>query len=510
MNLPTVDLEQGSEDLRREVAHLRRIVRGLRGSEERLRMIIDAEPECVKMLGPDGTLLEMNPAGLRMVEADSLEQVRNQCVYSLIVPEHRAAFRDLTERVFRGESGTFHFQIIGLKGGRRWLETHASPLHDSSGRVDVLLGITRDITEQKEAEEKLRASEQRLMSIYNTVGDVIFHLAVEGEDSYRFASINPAFSRVTGLAVETVVGKNIAAIIPESSLGQVLQNYRRAIKQKTIVRWEETSDYAAGSLVGEVSVAPVFDETGRCTHLVGSVHDITDRKRVEKELMESQRQLRSLAARLRKVREEEAIRISREIHDQLGQALTGLRMDVEMLQNFCRAGTPPGALAEAEHRLKKMITAIDDTISLARRVSAELRPPLLDALGLSAALEWEAREFEARSSIFCNISLPPEEPRISRECATAVFRIFQELLTNIARHAQASEISIAFVANEADATLTVQDDGVGFDPREARPAGLGMIGMHERARACGLTLKVKSIPGEGTTAIVRIPADACL
>src|SRR6266404_1984468 len=133
MNLPTVEVEQGTEDLRREVAHLRRIVRGLRGSEERLRMIINAEPECVKMLGPDGALLEMNPAGLRMVEADSLEQVRNQSVYSLVVPEHRAAFRELTERVFRGESGTLHFQIVGLKGGRRWLETHASPLHDSAG-----------------------------------------------------------------------------------------------------------------------------------------------------------------------------------------------------------------------------------------------------------------------------------------------------------------------------------------------------------------------------------------
>ena len=134
---------------------------------------------------------------------------------------------------------------------------------------------------------------------------MIFHVAVEGEDSFRFASINPAFSRVTGLSAEMVVGKNIAAVIPESSLGLVLQNYRKAIERKSIVRWEEMSDYAAGSLVGEVSVAPVFDEAGRCTHLVGSVHDITDRKRAEKELMESQRQLRSLAAQLRKAREEE-------------------------------------------------------------------------------------------------------------------------------------------------------------------------------------------------------------
>src|SRR5205085_3726453 len=128
--------------------------------------------------------------------------------------------------------GTLHFQITGLKGGRRWLETHASPLRDAAGAANALLGITRDITEQKEAEEKLRASEQRLMSIYNTVADVIFHLAVEGEDSYRFASINPAFSRFTGLPGEAVLGKNITEVIPASSLALVLQKYRKAIEQK--------------------------------------------------------------------------------------------------------------------------------------------------------------------------------------------------------------------------------------------------------------------------------------
>jgi PAS domain S-box-containing protein len=325
---------------------------------------------------------------------------------------------------------------------------------------------------------------------------------------------NRALFEATGLSREEAIGKPLAETFSFTYSTEAQERLRAAFKRAArgeIVRYDEGVRIRGGAIITmDVTFSPLRDGQGNITQIVGSAVDITDRTRVEKELMESQRQLRSLAAQLRKAREEEAIRISREIHDQLGQALTGLRMDVEMLQNFCRAGTPPGARAEAEHRLKKMTAAIDDTISLARRVSAELRPPLLDALGLSAALEWEAREFEARSSIFCNISLPPDEPPISRECATVVFRIFQELLTNIARHAQASEISIAFVANDADVTLTVQDDGVGFDPSGARPGGLGMIGMHERARPCGLSLKVKSSPGEGTTAVVRIPAGACL
>jgi len=136
----------------------------LRASEARLRAIFDTEPECVKLLAADGSLREMNPAGLRMIEADSFQQVENQCIYPLVVEAHRGAFRDLSARVFGGESGKLEFEIVGLKGGRRWLETHASPLRDATGKVTVLLGITRDVTERKQAECQ-SASERRVLEL---------------------------------------------------------------------------------------------------------------------------------------------------------------------------------------------------------------------------------------------------------------------------------------------------------------------------------------------------------
>ena len=135
--------------------------------------------------------------------------------------------------------------------------------------------------ECQEAEATVRESEQRLVSIYNTVEDAIFHLAVEPEGQFRFLSVNSAFLRVTGLSEENVAGKTVNEVIPEPSLTMVLGKYRQAIDEHTVVRWEETSDYPAGRLTGEVSVGPVFDNTGTCTHLVGSVHDITQRKRAE-------------------------------------------------------------------------------------------------------------------------------------------------------------------------------------------------------------------------------------
>jgi PAS domain S-box-containing protein len=156
--------------------------------------------------------------------------------------------------------------------------------------------LQNEINVRKRAEEVLHENEQRLASIYDTVGDIIFYLAVEPNEQYRFSSFNPAFGRVTGLPSEQVIGRQVNEIIPVPSLNMVLGKYRQAIEEKAIVRWEETSDYPTGRLVGEVSIAPVFDEVGNCTHLVGTVHDITERKRAEDALRESEARYR-LAAR---------------------------------------------------------------------------------------------------------------------------------------------------------------------------------------------------------------------
>ena len=144
--------------------------------------------------------------------------------------------------------------------------------------------LQNDIAERKQAERALQESERRLSSIYKTVGDVIFHLAVESDQRYRFISVNQAFCRITGISEDFIVGKLVNEVIPESSLSMVLEKYDQAIKENSIIRWEETSEYPAGQVIGDVSIAPVVDDKGRCTHLVGSVHDITLYKRAEEEI----------------------------------------------------------------------------------------------------------------------------------------------------------------------------------------------------------------------------------
>jgi PAS domain S-box-containing protein len=168
-------------------------------------------------------------------------------------------------------------------------------MESESAATAHVVGSAAVIARNEQTSDALRETQQHLISIYNSVADVIFYLAVESNGRFRVVSVNAAFLRVTGLAQEDVIGKTIDEVIPEPSLTIVLEKYRQAIEERTVVHWEETSDYPAGRLTGEVSVTPVFDSAGVCTHLVGSVHDITARTRVEQALRESEERFRIMA-----------------------------------------------------------------------------------------------------------------------------------------------------------------------------------------------------------------------
>jgi signal transduction histidine kinase len=233
--------------------------------------------------------------------------------------------------------------------------------------------------------------------------------------------------------------------------------------------------------------------------------EIAERARAESDVRQSRQELRNLAVHLESVREQERAEIAREIHDELGQSLTALKLDVHWVGR--KAGAKSAAVAV---KTRAMSAMIDDTMQSVRRISSELRPKLLDDLGLSAALEWQAREFERHAGIACDIRSQPDDIVIDQARSTALFRIFQETLTNVARHAGATRVEVSLSRDGADAVeMVVQDDGRGITPeRVADARSLGIIGMKERVRSLNGTIEFISRPGAGTTVRVSLPAQA--
>jgi signal transduction histidine kinase len=233
--------------------------------------------------------------------------------------------------------------------------------------------------------------------------------------------------------------------------------------------------------------------------------ELAERTLTEQRLRASEENLRALASHLQSVREEERIHIAREIHDELGQALTGLKFE---LNTFAKHFESDDAAARQDKQ-QALNVAIDRIINSVRRIASGLRPEVLDEIGLAAAFDWQAREFQRRTGIRCHVNIPVQFSDPDKERSTALFRIFQELLTNVARHANATRVNVALSEGEAALALCVEDNGRGIKETEAQsPRSLGFLGLRERVLAFGGTIDVKGDEGKGTRVCVSIPVTA--
>ena len=247
----------------------------------------------------------------------------------------------------------------------------------------------------------------------------------------------------------------------------------------------------------------MYDHRGRITGHFGIQRDVTERHRARETLQASREQLRALASRLQKVREEERTEMAREIHDELGQALTGLKLDISWMKN--RLPHDHEVMAQCA----SIIERIDQTINVVRRIATTLRPSVLDQIGLAAALEWQGQEFRARTGIEVVVEQACNGVPIPDDLGSSAFRIVQESLTNVARHAKATHVTIRLAQTSTLMTLEVSDNGVGcMSGCLEGTKSLGLVGMRERALACGGELSVIGRPGHGTIVLMRVPVGA--
>lgn len=245
----------------------------------------------------------------------------------------------------------------------------------------------------------------------------------------------------------------------------------------------------------------IYDDEGRITGHFGVQRDVTEEVTRQETLERSERQLRDLAERLETIREDERTRISREIHDELGQALTALKLDVAWVRNRLPRGNGP-----VTERTDAILTRVDETMATVRRIATELRPSILDKMGLAAAIEWQAEEFARRTGIEVTLAVALDTVSMSDSRTTPIFRILQEALTNVARHSTATKVTIECSAGEDGLDLVVADNGLGISPQQLESSrSLGLIGLRERARAFGGWIEMDGQPGIGTRVVARIP-----
>lgn len=387
----------------------------------------------------------------------------------------------------------------------------------------------------RDSEPKARAL-SRLAAIVKDSQDAILAKTLDG----IITDWNPSAERLFGFAASEMIGQSVARLFPPDRTGEHEKIMALIRDGKSIEHFDTVRLRKDGVPIDvSVTVSPLRDETDAVVGASTIARDITERKRVERELerlnadlearvvartvalvdanqklqveiaerkhaeetlQESYGLVRALAGRIDAVREEERARIARELHDELGQALTALKFDLAALkQEFSRRNK------RLRDKANEISLQIDATIKMVRRIATELRPGILDDLGLAAAVEWQAQEFQARTNIMCEMDLP-EEIEIGDAAATALFRIFQETLTNVARHAQATRVRIQMTIDESAVQLDVQDDGRGIALSDMRgKRSLGLLGMRERAELLGGSFKIHGASEGGTRVTIRLP-----
>lgn len=413
-------------------------------------------------------------------------------------------------------------RIIRPNGQHRHLITRSSVIKDSNGKPVRLVGATHDMTEQKETEVALRKSEARYRAFIKNSSEGIFRYDIEPpmpidlpkEEQIGYLlkhgimrECNEIAAGMQGFnSVDEILGLSYGEIVErrgentyKAGYAFINSNYRLIDVETTSTDEGDAKRYFRLNLIGEVA-------DGKLIRGWATQREVTKRRRAELKLENTTEHLRALSARVLAAREEEGTRIAREIHDELGTALTGLRWDLEWIEQKLKGSSDVTTANTIQEKVKLAKELIDNTIGVVRRISSELRPKLLDNLGLIAAIDWYAKDFQNRTGIVCNTDSTLEDVELSREKAIAIFRIFQEILTNILRHSEATIIEMSMEIKDDDFILEVKDNGKGITEEEQQGVNsLGILGMKERAYLIGGEIFIDGQNGKGTVVRVSVP-----
>src|SRR2546427_5395950 len=423
--------------------------------------------------------------------------------YPLVHPEDRERTARIANEALR--SGTDYenqFRIVRPDGVIRTVHNQARVDRDESGRPVRVIGVCQDITERKLAEEQVRASQERFRMMVENVRDyAIYILDMNG----YVTSWNLGAERIEGYRAEEIIGKHYSCFFPPDHVargdpGMQLQ-FASIQGRYESEGWRVRKN--GSQFWAHVIVTPLLDETGKSRGFSEITHDVTERKRAEEDLHSYADRLKVTSRRLVEVQEAERRLLARELHDRVGQNLTALGINLSIVAS----GLPAGSKPELAGRLEECSALVEGTVDAMRNVMAELRPHALDDYGLPAALRSLATGFSRRTGIHVAFDGDAPAADLPKPVDLAMFRIAQEALNNVAKHSNAQRVEIAIRRANGLATLSVRDDGIGFDPkrieRSNRRAGWGRFIMRERAEAVGAQFSLKAGLRTGVQVLVE-------
>jgi PAS domain S-box-containing protein len=471
----------------------------LRKSEDHLRLVIDTIPTMAWSIQPDGTVDFVNQRWLDYAGKGAFENP-TRIVHPHDLPHVMESW--LVNKA-AGKTSEEEMRLQGVDGEYRWFLVRTAPLRDEAGSIVKWYGISINIEDSKRAEDELSLAYQRLSyHVENTPLAVI-----EWDKDLFIKRWSTHAEEIFEWTASEALGKNLYSpdfpIIYKEDIQEVNKITEQLKKGYLNRNLSLNRNYTKNGKViyCEWYNSALRDEQGNVITILSLVLNVTERKKTEETLRQSYEEIRRLTEHLQKVREEERKNISREIHDELGQQLTAIKMDVAWIDKKIPEETP-----DIKRKLKNMITLLDGSNQSIRRILSELRPRILDDHGLLEAIEWQGRQFSEATGIPVKFTTLEKDLKVSELLATCIFRVCQEAFTNITRYAQAKNISNSISITGENIVVIIEDDGIGFDTTSVQSKKtFGILGMKERVLSLGGKFELVSSPGKGTKITVSLP-----
>lgn len=491
----------GSISMLLDITQRQQAEKQLMANEKRFRALIENSSDGIVLLSRDGIINYISPSGERII-GYTKEELLGENRLNYIHPDDQEKVTDALANI---ATDAYKLTKVELRykmhdGSYKWLESnYSSLLNDLS--VNALVVNFRDITERKNAERQLQKNERELSLIYNNTVDAMCLLSIDGINKYRYLSVNTAYTTLTGIERDKAIDKFFGEIFQLKNIDLLYEKFGEAIRTGQIIKFTTSLHVLIVYKTAEITVVPIKNEEAKVVQLLVTANDITEQRRAQEDLIKINSELRNLASHLQNIREEERTNMAREVHDELGQQLTALKMDIVWLNKKLMPQNE-----QVQNKLKGAIELIDRTIGTVRKISSELRPSILDDLGLAEAIDWQCMEFTKRTGIHVQFSSNVHTEKLPPDASIVIFRILQEALTNIARHANATNVVCTLEKLGHKVLLTISDDGSGFDINmQSERKTLGLLGMKERVTMLNGLYNIVSEVGKGTTVFVSIP-----